>query len=231
MAIRKPLVYGKFVFTTKKEVKEKFKSILNAYDIEETLNKEDHELLYELIQHHENAVQKIGVGISHFKVIRNKDIYTNRCFGLVRIDGTETDFSYIKCIDKPSYLYSFSQVARRSIEPEIIQFRKDFFKTNKKPLCEILQTPLKDDATSHVDHIPPFTFENLVQLFIEEYAIDLHTAISPSEDNSFGRKFSEVEIEKKWMNFHNEKARLRVISQRANLSNVKIEANLLKKQK
>jgi hypothetical protein len=50
-----------------------------------------------LIAMHPEASRKIGVGIDHFKIVRNA-LRAGRGIKLVRTDGSEENFSYKRCV-------------------------------------------------------------------------------------------------------------------------------------
>jgi len=61
---------------------------------------EEKEAILDLVRKgHQKAAAKIGIGVDKVVVKQHPIFETTRCFFLVRSDGTEEDFSYIKCID------------------------------------------------------------------------------------------------------------------------------------
>ncbi len=57
---------------------------------------DDHAFLFDLLNQHPRAKEKIGSGVKHFTVKNSKD--KSKGFFLVRPDGTEEVFSYRKCL-------------------------------------------------------------------------------------------------------------------------------------
>lgn len=92
----KPLTVGKHVFARQMDGLDFFKEMLNRYPIGERVSSVDAVDLFALLARHNDAAQKIGCGVDHFKV--DKDGYGGRCFWVVRVDGSQEDFTYRRCI-------------------------------------------------------------------------------------------------------------------------------------
>ncbi|WP_414649746.1 DCL family protein [Dyella sp.] len=70
--------------------------MLSRYNIGEIVSPVDAVDLGHLLSRHNDLNQKIGCGVSHYKV--DMDGYGGKCFWLVRSDGTEEDFTYVRCV-------------------------------------------------------------------------------------------------------------------------------------
>jgi hypothetical protein len=80
-----------------------FKTMLNSYSVGQVVSGSDTNDLHALLERHDEKSEKVGVGISYFKVDSAPDPYGGKCFWIVRVDGTEIDFSYPHCLEpKPS---------------------------------------------------------------------------------------------------------------------------------
>jgi len=66
-----------------------------------------------LLHNHANPAEKIGSGVASVKVGCNPEYPDTKCFVIVRTDGTEVDFSYLKCIDN-IYPKAVGEAIRRS---------------------------------------------------------------------------------------------------------------------
>lgn len=82
-------------FATKKALEEKLKAILHAAMPGVEMDEPQHSFLLCVLFRHPEAVKKIGPGVRAFRVTTSK--YGNRCFEAVQVDGTWTEFSYLKC--------------------------------------------------------------------------------------------------------------------------------------
>lgn len=87
-----------FAATRMKRAKKKFLSeLLNSYAPGDRVRPEDEPVLRMILSRHPDVAQKCaGQGISHFKV--DKCTGGTQCFYLVRDDGTEAHFSFLKCL-------------------------------------------------------------------------------------------------------------------------------------
>lgn len=75
-----------------------FKQMLNSYKPGDRVSDDDAEHLVELLKRHSEYESKLGCGIDHFEVMFAD--YSSQCFGVIRIDGTQDNFSYKHCIDQ-----------------------------------------------------------------------------------------------------------------------------------
>lgn len=82
---------------TKTEAMKTLSFILNSYEIGDTLSGEHHMIVLDILQYHPKVIDKIGVGIERF-FIQESPVWRGRCFGIERIDGSQEDFSFNKCL-------------------------------------------------------------------------------------------------------------------------------------
>jgi hypothetical protein len=79
-----------------------FRSMLNRYAIGDRLSDNDSRDLTALLKRHDEVDEKVGVGVSYFKVDLAPKPHSGRCFWIVRTNGTEIDFSVPHCLlEKP----------------------------------------------------------------------------------------------------------------------------------
>lgn len=89
-------------FRTKQELLEFVREMLGRYAVSGIVLAEDDKFLRALLQRHPEASAK-SHGLAHFRVGNATDKRSNfgtKCFIIVRDDGSEDDFSYMKCIYK-----------------------------------------------------------------------------------------------------------------------------------
>ncbi|MBK5509776.1 DCL family protein [Pseudomonas sp. TH15] len=82
----KPVVLPSRTFATQGEATAFFKAMLARYGDGEFLNSDDEDILYELLQRHPEADEKIGAGVQAFYRQRSPDHPTS-CFHVLRVDG------------------------------------------------------------------------------------------------------------------------------------------------
>jgi hypothetical protein len=137
---------------SKAELKRRASAILNSHKRWDRLTDDENAFMSELLAMHPNAVEKAGPGVQNIFI--GRDAYGRNCFWIKRVDGTETDFSYLRCIDGDDSLYSkFSKACRMAIVDQVLDVAQ---------------------PGEHVHHDAK-QFAEIVNEFIKEYEIDLST--------------------------------------------------------
>ena len=96
MSRSKALVVGEQHFKSQKAANSFIQELLNSQPLREPIPEPHHSFLCALISRHPRATETVGIGIQHFTVERAA--HGTRCFYLTRVDGSRTDFSYLKCV-------------------------------------------------------------------------------------------------------------------------------------
>lgn len=183
--------------------------------------------MLKVLKMHPHAVFKIKDGIQGFTVGYAQ--YGTKCFKLMRPDGSTTDFSYIKCIagTKFNKKADFNAACRQAIKDIIYDFKKREL-AGGGAVCPYHGTELTW-KNSHVDHAPPNTFKEIVKSFLVCKRLDWKAIpIGGKVDNATEKYFKAKKMRDMFVEYHNELADLRLISAKANLSDVKKEHNLKK---
>lgn len=195
--------------------KEKVHDILNSYNIGEYIDKDDFDNMIEVLNNHPEKEKKIGPGINKIGIEKND--FNHRQFFLLRNDGTKEHFSYVKCYCPKKMFSEFSSAMRRVIRDQIVDFKIKNFK--KGMLCPISQTQLLMADDIHVDHENP-TFEQIVRSFIKENNINVENIVYEKVVTG-GRECADIDLNKKFYDFHKKEAKLRILSVKANLTRKK----------
>ena len=215
-------------FKTKAEFKKFVKTILNKYDIDGVIDDTDFQYISELLKRHPEYEKKIGSGIKHIVIRTDGKWGKTRCFHILRTDGSQTDFSYINCIDndisrEPMKMYKAS--ARSAVKKQISSFLSNYITQTKDYADNVISQKSNTkintkDAT--VDHIPPMTFDKIANDFLQIKQLD------PSQieymgfgDNQYHKEFREEAIKVEFEEYHRKVAKLRVISRHENLTQKK----------
>ena len=212
-------------FSTLNELRLRIRAIRDTYPDNVYINPNDLAFMCDVLKRHESADFKAGCGVVAMYVKTVPLYRNNRCFWLVRKDGSETDFSFEMCLrNKPeSRLIKFKRACRSAISEEMYMFKNVFF-SNKTKFCA--ECPFTGEvitpSQSHVDHAPPWTFEKIVSAFIRNYSINVDTVkIRGIREDKMLRNEIDDDLKQQFIDYHNERAKLRVISKKANLSIVK----------
>ena len=94
------------VFERAGDAAEYFKAMLNRYGIGERVSEADAVDLSALLKRHDERDEKFGSGIAGFEVnIPPDDVpqFSQRCFWIIRNDGTRIDFSIGHCLARKPY--------------------------------------------------------------------------------------------------------------------------------
>ena len=220
-----PITIGEYEFGTKLEAKAAVQKVLNRHQLRDRLTGDEDIFIRDLIALHPATEDKIGCGISHIEIRTDPNYGTTRCFYIVRTDGSDTDVSYIKCIDGEKLRQLLRPALRNAILAQVLHFKQVQFATSFQR-CPYTDELLNFD-TCHVDHLPPMTFETLVTEWLKLNGLtEADVQITEREDNASTRFMTDVGQVASWTSYHQQYAQLRILSQRGNLSNSKIEAGM-----
>ena len=159
--------------TTKIFKKEKCQEILNKGFI----SVEDKPFLFELIKNHPDYDLKAGCGISDFFIKRTQ--WNNNGFYIKRLDGTETDFSYLVCLNPRTKLQKIKTACRSAIA-------EDMMKISRIGYVAHHETPFKEIFDQWIIN------KNIEELEINE-----------TTDNYVVTTFKDKRIAEDFRNFHN----------------------------
>jgi hypothetical protein len=228
MATRRsgPYLIGDRTFRTKKAAEAHIQEILHRATVDEPLAVAETAVMLALLESHPDRGAKIGVGVASIHVRPDSEWGTTRHFVIVRTDGTFTDFSFKKCLTPASPLQLFKQACRHTVADQVTQFRNGVLDATSGAvlMCPILEVPIGREEI-HVDHAPPWTFDSLVLKFIEQEQIDVQAiCVTGFGDNEIRKDFQDSAIRERWQEFHRLNARLRLVSKKANLSDIRRSA-------
>lgn len=195
--------------------KNRAKTILNESLMGPVYDEDAVAFLHELVGMHPESAAKVGPGIARFEIRPSEINPAQRTFWLIRVDGSETDFSYLKCITHPTPIQGFKAACRSAVVQEIIDHKNRVFDPGHDVVCCVTGELLSPD-TSHIDHAPPWTFDAIAEAFAE--GRDLVSSVRPTMDGECRTVFADPSIKADFVAFHNERADLRAVSIRANLS-------------
>jgi hypothetical protein len=213
---------GSLRFTKKAEATEWFRRILHRHPAYEPIPEPDAAHLGWLFERHPKFVSKCGAGVSHFYV--HITPFDTRGFALARVDGSTTDFSFLKCIHakEPEPLAQVLQAMRREVGDDIARAKHTYFEihgdVDGRVPCAITGELIGiEDA--HADHAPPRTFTTLAIAFLKGRKIsDMRSMLAPSEDNQFGPKLADRVFAAEWKAYHQELAVVRVVAKHINIA-------------
>lgn len=181
------------------------------------LTREDKKFLWNIFKNHPNFKTKVGIGVKDISIMENK---FNKCFQLIRKDGTTTDISFLACFENPKNqkLKKIKRACREACSQIIIDFRNNIKFGLER--CAISGEVLQNDNTD-IDHYD-LTFDELVNLWIKNKDIEyIYSNITGSEDNQIGENFIDEDIKADFIRFHNKNTNLRAVTKKINRSLLK----------
>jgi hypothetical protein len=218
-------------WSSQKGAVDHFREIRNRYADEVTIDDaQDHADLVALLERYDAAhagqAPKIGIGVASFEVRTNQGSGgATRGFWLRRIDGSETDFSFLWAVRgvSKSQGQEFTDACRAAVDRQLKAAKRRFFEAHADGdglvECELTGV-LVSFESAHLDHAYP-TFETLVVTFRAargwEAEIPAGTLSMPT-DRQLTTTFSDTAVSEAFIAFHQKAATLRVIASGANLS-------------
>ena len=178
-----------------------------------SVSQEDDEFLRDLVAMHPDAEDKVGAGIVRFEVRHN--LGNTYGFWIIRTDGSETDFSFMKSLYGATHEADVRSAMRYAVIDQMEAARDLAFSTASSLLCPITGEAITRESC-HVDHATP-TFIEIADEFAEQHGGYEAITTVPSDGN-IGRRFESNEVQEAWRAFHAGRAELRVVSKTANLS-------------
>jgi hypothetical protein len=174
---------------------------------------EDENFLRDLVSIHPCAEEKIGPGIKRFSARRNMN---NVGFWIERVDGSETDFSFIACVDGDTLERTILLTMRKAIKHQVLPFREAAIAEGSA--CPVTGEHLTSE-NCQVDHENP-TFIEIARDFISsEGGCECITTVS--KEGQYGKDFADEEQKARWLEHHQASANLRAVSKKANLSTLR----------
>lgn len=206
-------------FPSKASLRKRITDILYAYGDGGCLSVEHLKFMIAVLEMHPDALQKIGVGVADMVVRTNPVFRHTRGFWIERVDGTSTDFSYLSCLNgATSQLGKFTNACRRAVYPFIREKKKAFFAGKTTVPCPYTGILISLESC-HADHKYPMTFQNIMYSFIQERNINVETIKIRGDriDGEISDRFEDAQLEKDWIDYHNSRAVIQIVSREANL--------------
>jgi hypothetical protein len=198
---------GKEVFKAKKDLLARLKEMLHAAPLGVELDLPQHEFLMELLKRHPEAKKKIGPGVKAFRVTTSE--FKNRCFEVIREDGTETDFSYLKCVSEKTAWSEFTHALRDLVKHQVWEAKEKVFLWD-----EVItlggETVTREET--RVEYLSPDTFGWLAEEFSLTEKLDKNNLpLGPSPDG--GKVLVDPALEARWQAFHEKRAKFEILSE------------------
>jgi hypothetical protein len=242
--MRKLLLIGDNVFSTKKEALSYYKVILNSYHFGESLSDEHYYDVFDLIQYAESfeeecsdfesnlegddmgtqneeecEVEEEDIFIEDIKV--SKVQFNTKCFEIFLSNASSYYISYIMIIGRPIFNFDriFNKACRSAVQNDIRDVKQEYFnKYSVKGHVKCQETEkLSKWEDLAIDHRQPNTFSVIVERFKEVNRIDA-SAVEYATDERNNIVFKDVSLTENFRAYHRDKSNLRIVRNEVNLS-------------
>jgi Protein of unknown function (DUF3223) len=208
-----------------------FKDMLARHSDNQVVeDRSDHDDLVALLERYDAVITdspaKIGSGVEHFFRRRNiGEGYSTPGFWVHRIDGTDTDFSYISAVkgEPKSNAQEFYDACRGAVAADLFAAKKRHFETHGNDAGRVpcdLSDELITFAEAHLDHAYP-TFGQLVVSFRAARGWQHGVpggVLSPPADAQITTSFIDASAAEAFRQFHRGAATLRIVARERNLA-------------
>lgn len=243
--MRKPIKIGEKEFKYKKDALAHYKTILNSYDFNQSLNDRNFDDIIDLLNYAyynylietqnleqeitennqdvervleiENDISEDNLNIVDIKVSQVQ--FNTKCFELFYSDDTSKHISYIMIINNkgrdPRKMFNIA--CRNSIIEDIRSVKQKYFDDNSvKGQVKCQETGQLSKWTELVvDHRQPMTFSIILDRFKEVKRIDLESIDYASNDQNH-IVFEDENLSNSFRDYHREKAVLRIVRKGCN---------------
>jgi hypothetical protein len=207
---------GELVFKTKKECGDYTRTIINNLGC--CIINKDHtsfNFFNNLIQNHPDYYDKKGVGIDYFYIQPNPLVNKYYQTMIKRIDGSETDFSWVYCCQFKERTTSDDLVRsmRTAIKNDIIQYKQ----SQNKLICNYCKTENELYENYHVDHHNP-SFQILKDNFLQLSTKQIPTTFGDCQIYQLTIfKHEDQDFENDWVEYHNANCNFQILCRDCNL--------------
>jgi hypothetical protein len=218
---------GDVEFGKKSEAEAHVRSILLRYDHMRPLEGADLAFVVAILDSHPNREVIVDCGIQSIVVQHLNDRYDSRRFLLKRTDKSIRDFTWRHAIYPRSARQRVMKACRWAVKGQIEKFKQEVFSTVSSITCIVSGVEVHP-AESDVDHVPPRTFEALVDAWLSSLHMEADdVALVPVAGYEQPDRWEDTFLRDNWCDYHKIHADLRVISSAANRSTVRKQANAI----
>lgn len=196
------ILVGGLEFKSQKSLKKHVQALYSEIGATNDIPAKYHLFLNDLVARHPSAKEKIGCGVSRYKLIPNPVTPQFFELNIVRTDGSVTEVSYNKCVTgrERTVKAAFSSALRYAVNDQIMAFR--WAELEKSKYCRRCGDNLHRGI--HIDHDIPFA--TLAENFTKLYP-DLPTEFDEcTRIHQHIFRASDAEYSKAWQEYHRQNA-------------------------
>jgi hypothetical protein len=194
------VIINGLAFKSNEAAKGYARDIFNSYDIGQTVSPEDARFLIATLRHRgPDGDEKLGCGV--LRIYLGTNDYGQKSFWLERVDGTKTDFSFIKCFSrktprtkKTDRRVDFERACRWAV-------KNDSLRARGRSGCEFV---------AHHEGKP---FAKIVDGFVSATQVDVETVeFVGHDDGETHVEFVDKRLEAQWVAYHRDEARFSILT-------------------
>lgn len=185
------------------------------------------DVMDDVLRGHQNYLQKVGKGSYAIGVQVCPVNPNNRCFIVIRENGSITDFSFYKALTSKSHSSEVKAALRNIVKDQAIQYKKDYFENNAVgKYCICPSTGLKITMkSSHLDHYPK-QFDEIVSEWLKLNKLKLgDIKLESSKDNQVVKSLVDNKLSENFYEYHLKVAEYRVVLSQVNLQREKAKVS------
>ena len=212
---------GELEFKTKKECENYTRNVINNLGC--CIINKDHTLFNffdNLIKNHPECDAKKGIGIDYFYIQPNSFVKKFYETMIKRLDGSETDFSWVYCCKFKERTTSDNLLMsmRTAIKDDIIKYKQK----QCKLICNFCKTENEVYENYHVDHHNP-SFQTLKDNFLQLTQKQIPSSFGDGfffngkKYNSTIFKDEDEDFKNSWIDYHNKNCNFQILCRDCNL--------------
>lgn len=214
MTKRQPFAIGEQQFPNRTAAVKAVSAILQGAPLNKPMGLFDAALVNDTFAMHPSAPEKAPNGaVSHVvRMIEFRPGIVQRCFYALLPGGGSVDWSYRVALGVTPSGPSFQEAAREAVWPYVAAYKASRYGTADAIPCDLTGEPVPF-VEGHVDHAPPWPFVEILRAFIRERGAPDVRSREP-----WGCDFVSEAARDAFLTFHHERASLRILSARMNIS-------------
>ena len=207
---------GDLEFKTKKECENYTRNIINNLGC--CIINKDHtqfNFFVNLIKNHSDCYAKKGVGIDYFYIQPNPLIKKYYQTMIKRLDGSETDFSWVYCCQfkERTTTDDLLKSMRAAIKDDIIKYKQK----HSKLICNFCKTENELYENYHVDHHNP-SFQTLKDNFLQLTKNQIPSSFGDCKTYKLTIfKIEDENFKNDWIDYHNKNCNFQILCRDCNL--------------
>lgn len=214
-------------FKTKTTLTAYCKYVLNNAKLNSLLEGEWFDVIDGVLRMHESYTDKVKGQVYSIGVRKCMINGRNRQFYILRADGSNTDFSYLKAMTAKNKKGHIKETLRAAINDQTVEWKDNYFLENADSRGYVIcpETDLKiKKKDSHIDHYPK-QFDEIIKDWVELNDVKSEEIVLISNgDNTTAWSMEDQDLLETFIEYHKEHATYRIVLNKVNLQRERSKA-------